>query len=311
MTDRELMIRAAWMYYHDNLTHAEIARRLHLSRVKVTRLLKRAREQGIVEIRVTQPMPPDLELSRQMEHRFGLEQAIVVSSTAPDALGQATAELLLYLMKGGLYIGFGWSSTVSRIASYIATQDKNSDCTIVDLIGTMVGEANPYSVSGSVADALKARLMPLAVPVMVSSRDARDTLLAEPSIAATLDAARRCDVAFVGVGEIGPTNTMVEIGQMEADKLHELEAHGAVGEMLIRYYDINGKAVINDTHERIIGLTLHELEQIPSVVLVAHGQHKVKALIGALNSGIASILITDIETATLLLAEPNTDLATQ
>ncbi|MEL6209782.1 MAG: sigma factor-like helix-turn-helix DNA-binding protein, partial [Pseudomonadota bacterium] len=46
--DDDLMVRAAWMYYHDDLTHAEIARKLGLSRVKVTRLLKRAREQGIV-----------------------------------------------------------------------------------------------------------------------------------------------------------------------------------------------------------------------------------------------------------------------
>ncbi len=291
------------MYYHDDLTHAEIARRLHLSRVKVTRLLKRAREQGIVEIRVTQPMPHDLNLSRQLESRFALKQAIVVSSTVPSALGRATADLLLYLMQQDIHIGFGWSSTVSQIAPFINMQNQTCACTIVDLIGTMVGEANPYSVSGSVADALKAKLMPLAVPVVVSSNEARDTLVAEPSIAATLDAARHCDVAFIGVGEIGPTNTMVEIGLMEPEKLRELEDHGAVGEILIRYYDVNGNAVKTEQHERTIGLTLDELCSIPNVVLVAHGKHKVRALLGALNTKVADILITDIVTAEGLLQQ--------
>ncbi|NJL94867.1 MAG: helix-turn-helix domain-containing protein [Anaerolineae bacterium] len=54
---QELMIRAAWMYYHDALTHQEIAEKLNTSRVKITRLLQQAREQGIVEIRVTAPLP--------------------------------------------------------------------------------------------------------------------------------------------------------------------------------------------------------------------------------------------------------------
>jgi DNA-binding transcriptional regulator LsrR (DeoR family) len=301
MNDYDYMVRAAWMYYEDELTHAQIARKLHLSRVKVTRLLKRAREQGIVEIRVMQPVPPDMEMSRQLEAAFGLQEAVVVASDTSEQLARAAAEMLLYLIESGQNIGFGWSSTVSQMATYVPRQDAPCDCTVVDLVGSMLGKANPYSVSGKIADALQAQLLPLAVPVMVSSAHAHDTLLAEPGIHNTIAAARSSRLAFVGVGEVGPTNTLVEIGYLPPRTMDDLQAAGAVGEMLMRYFDINGNPVPNDADERIIGLRLDDLRQIPNVVLVAYGNHKADALLGALRSGIPQTFITDMSTATLLL----------
>ena len=48
----DLLSRIAWMYYNDEMTQKEIADRLGLSRIKVLRLLKQAREEGIVEIKI-------------------------------------------------------------------------------------------------------------------------------------------------------------------------------------------------------------------------------------------------------------------
>ena len=301
MPNRDLMVRVAWMYYHNNLTHSQIAQKLHLSRIKVTRLLQQAREQGIVEIRVTQPMPPDLELSQALEDTFGLQQAIVVPFGTLDAVGQSTAELLLYLLKPGLQIGFGWSSTVSHMASYMNRPNKPIPITVVDLIGSMLGQLNPYSVSGLVADTLQSTFLPLAVPFVVSSAKVRDTLLAEASIATTLDVARHSDVAFVGVGEVERTSTLVEIGVLSPSKIDDLKSAGAVGEILMRYFDINGQPIQTDVDDRIIGLSWKELQQIANVILVANGVHKIKALAGALRSGIPSTLITGMPTAKALL----------
>lgn len=302
MQDYDLMIRAAWMYYNDDLTHAQIARKLHLNRVKVTRLLQRAREQGIVEIRVAQPLPPDLAVSRQLENHFGLQEAVVVTTDTPDGIGQAAADMLMYLIERERSVGFGWSSTVSQLANYLPPQPSLPPCTVVDLVGSMLGKGNPYSVSGRVAGALKATLYPLAVPVMVSSTEARETLIAEPSIHKALEAARACKVAFIGVGEVGATSTMVEVEFLTAAHMQTLERRGAVGEMLLHYFGIDGKPIASETDERVIGLTLDELRAIPNVVLVARGTHKTAAILGALRSGIPQTLITDMETALSLLS---------
>jgi DNA-binding transcriptional regulator LsrR (DeoR family) len=49
-TDMDATISAAWLYYHHDLTQAEIARQLQVSRPTVANLLARARGRGIVSI---------------------------------------------------------------------------------------------------------------------------------------------------------------------------------------------------------------------------------------------------------------------
>jgi DNA-binding transcriptional regulator LsrR (DeoR family) len=299
MSDHDLMVRAAWMYYTDDLTHAQIASKLQLSRVKVTRLLKRAREQGIVEIRVVHPMPPDLALSRQLEAAFPLGSAIVVPSS--DAMGQAAANLLLYLLTPDMRIGFGWSSTVSRLADYLPPQTEACQCTVIDLVGNMIGKANPYSISGRVADVLGAALMPLAVPVLLSSPEAREALLSEPSIRQTLAAGQESHLAFIGVGEVGQTSTLVQTGFLSQADMQALQQQGVVGDMLMHCFNADGEVVHNTASERLLGIDWEALKQIPNVVLMAHGPHKVQALRGALRSGVPKTLITDMPTAQALL----------
>ena len=55
------MVLASRLYYLDDLTQAEIARRLGTSRASVSRLLSEARRQGIVQIEISPPAPVDAE----------------------------------------------------------------------------------------------------------------------------------------------------------------------------------------------------------------------------------------------------------
>ena len=47
-SSEELLLRAAWFYYKDELTQDEIAKRLSVSRASVGRLIDRARKVGLV-----------------------------------------------------------------------------------------------------------------------------------------------------------------------------------------------------------------------------------------------------------------------
>ena len=52
MNHDDLLARLAWLYYIENLTQQEIGDRLNMPRVKVARLLKKARDEGIFEFRI-------------------------------------------------------------------------------------------------------------------------------------------------------------------------------------------------------------------------------------------------------------------
>src|SRR5690554_5039342 len=116
----EQMLLAAWLYYDEGFTHSQIAERLHVSRVKVTRLLQRARREGLVEIRITRPLPRIYQLQRRLEQRFGLRGAVVVPTAGTagatvEAVGRAAAEVVSRAMFAGCWLGVGWSRTVSRM----------------------------------------------------------------------------------------------------------------------------------------------------------------------------------------------------
>ena len=66
--DRDLLVQASRLYYELGETQSEVAARLGLTRPQVSRLLKRARAEGVVEIRIidgtTAASPAADELTR-------------------------------------------------------------------------------------------------------------------------------------------------------------------------------------------------------------------------------------------------------
>lgn len=75
-TREQLLAGVAWLYYEQGLTQAEIGARLGLSRITVNRLLKEARQSGIVEIRI-RPVSFDLPLVEAMGQSFLPEDTVL------------------------------------------------------------------------------------------------------------------------------------------------------------------------------------------------------------------------------------------
>ncbi len=303
----ELMVAAAWLYYHDGLTQEQVARALGISRVRVTRLLQRARREGIVQIKITRPLPIQYHLERELRRVFPLERAIVLRTRRTheetlDALGQAGAEYLQHVIFPGCRLGLGWSTTVSRMGPYLTPPSTHIPFTVHELAGSMVGQTNPYSISWRVAEIFQVPLEPLPVPILVESEAAREAVLQEPRIRQALDHARQCDIAFVGIGSTDEGSTLVRLGLLTQAQMNLLRERGAVGDMLMRYFDQEGRQVQLPWDNRLITLEWEDIKRIPQKVIMAVGRNKVPALLGALRGGLCHTLITDSETAENLLA---------
>src|SRR5687767_6533247 len=76
----EQITRAAWYYYNDGLTQNEVADMLGVSRIKVSRLLEKGRQTGLIELRINAPHAGCLTLQKQLISAFGLIDARVVPS---------------------------------------------------------------------------------------------------------------------------------------------------------------------------------------------------------------------------------------
>jgi DNA-binding transcriptional regulator LsrR (DeoR family) len=108
--------------------------------------------------------------------------------------------------------------------------------------------------------------------------------------------------SVVCIGVVSPGATVIQTGFLDLAAIDRLRARGAVGDISARYFDLEGKHVIGDVDERLMGLSWEDLRQLPNVVAVACGLDKTEAILGALRTGLLNCLITDDQTAMSLLS---------
>ncbi len=311
-SSEELLLRAAWFYYKDELTQDEIAKRLSLSRASVGRLLDRARRVGLVSIQLDTEYLNAFELSAELRRVFRLTEALVVPDHDKEPadhhainarVGLGGAQFLSTHLRPGGSLGVGWGETVSRV---IAGTNFGTvgPVHMVTLTGGVDGYL-PTIVSfkgetGNADQATTAAVIP--APIHASSPELAAALREEPTIQQVLKHACEVDQAIVGVGTPTLDATIAQLGYMNADDVRVLAEHKIVGDILGQFFDANGVVADLPLHDRRIGIELSDLKQIPKVVGVAGGMHKAEAILGALRGGYLDVLVTN-EIAAIRLLE--------
>ncbi len=306
------LVAIAYFYYIEGFTQEEVAARMNLSRIAVTRMLKRAREEDIVHVSIKRPLPSLYQLALSLERKYRLKAVRVVQTSASgeetmDAMGRAGAEFLTGFLRPGRRIGVAWSRTVSTILPHIRRPIKPVNCIINELAGTYLSPDVPYSVSWQLAEKLGVPLESIPVPVLVKTEQAKEIMLQEEMIRKALNHATLVDIALVGIGNIGNDSSLASAGFVTGEQIEEFKRMSAVGDILMRYFNSEGKHISMPFDSRIISLPWEQIKKLPFVVAMACGPSKIAAIRGALAGRIIHGLITDRRTAeTLLSAGPET-----
>ena len=304
----ELTIRAAWHYYVEGLTQAQVAAALRVSRAKVVRMLAAAREDGVVRIRVGAKGAAQVALERALIARFGLADAIVApapqgEASVAEVVGAAAATWLGEHMRDGTALGVGWGETLDAVARRIAPQPLER-AAVISLLGGMTHSRglNPSAVARRVADAFHAECYQLTAPLFVSDASMRAALWSEPGLSELRRRARRVDVALVSVGDTGAEATLFREGLLDRVQRERLLAAGAVGDVLGHFLDASGRPIEDPVAACVVALDLAELARVRSVVVASGGARKARALAAALKALPSATLITEESAASALLA---------
>ncbi len=306
---RRTLYKIAKAYYEDGLTQEQIGERLGLSRVKVSRMLQRAREEKVVQITVVAPHDSHADLERAVESKFGLDEAVIVSPPNEDreavvrALGPAGAQCLVRHLQGEEVLALTWGTTLLSVVDALPAQNWPGLRVVQMLGGLGRPEADVYGadLARRAAEAFGARLRIVPAPGIVASKMVRDALLADPQIYGTLELAARADVALVGIGQPSPGSVVMQAGILSKSDLARLHELGAVGDIALRFFDDGGRAVEHEINERIIGPTLEQVRGIRRVIGVAGGREKHEVVRAALRGALIDVLVTDQSTAEWLL----------
>jgi DNA-binding transcriptional regulator LsrR (DeoR family) len=309
--DPASLMRAAHLYYVEGRSQAEVATELATSRSNVSRMLAEAQRQGIVEIRIHDPSGRLRELEGKLAATFGLSEVRVAPrvTVSParieDRVGALAADLLLTGLKEPSTVALSWGRAL-QAAVYAVSGDQDHDVTLVQLLGgvSASNEISGQELVRELAVRLGASYQLLHAPAALESSAACRSLLVESSVAAALDRARAADVAVVGVGDphVGSSAAVLAAMNLSADEQAAFWAREPVGDLAGRYYAADGTPVEDVVNDRVVSVTLADLDRIPQVIGVATGRAKTNAVLGGLRGHHLDALVCDESLARSLLS---------
>jgi deoxyribonucleoside regulator len=315
----ERLAQAAYWYYVQDLSQAEVARRLGTSRSNVSRLLRAAREQGVVRFEIAYPIRRELALEDRLRARFqgrGVRDVIVAAGSqergAPRdspagvlAVARSAADWLEDNVRDGETLGLFWGETIKTMVD-VAHFDRRIDAHVIQLAGEWSNDPrlSGHNLVRDLASKFGGRYTYFNAPAVAASQADADALLAGPEVSGALEQARSADVAIVGVGAFptDTTRTFLELARATPDEIAEAETKRVVGQLAGRFFDDRGKQVELSLHGRVVSLELQDVREIKTIVVVASGENKGQAVLGALRGGLADVLIVDPPLAHALLA---------
>jgi DNA-binding transcriptional regulator LsrR (DeoR family) len=293
------------LYYMEGLTQTEIAKRLGFSTAKVNRLLLQAREQGYVNITIRTPFQQLFDIEERLKAVFGLQEAIVIPAVAEsgssplNALGAAAADFLLAHLHDGDVMGIGGGTAVNAVVQAIAPA-RPYKIEVVPLIGAVQGQitTDVNYLATHLAERLGGRAYQLHAPAFVESQEHSESLKSMGPVKEILDIARRANIPLVGVGMMDPeVSRFVQFTALSAgDMKHIANDCGGVGDVNAFVFDIEGRPCAQEYADRVIGVSLPEIKNIPFRIGMAATAAKTLPIYGALRGGYLHALVTD-ETA--------------
>ena len=299
--EEELMIKIAWYYYIENLTQQEIAKILGINRIKILRLLDKAKENGLINFQIRNSSAKRLNMENQFKEIFHLSDVLIIptvpsSDSLNDSLAQAASMYINQRLKDNSYINMGYGDTPSRILNYLA-QRSESPINVISLTGGV-----NYYLPNAQSNVFNARLHLIPSPLILSSAFIMEELKKEQAIQRIVNMALLSDFTVVGIGGVDTnTATIIKNAILTPDDYLFLTKQGAVGDILSHFIDINGNLIDTDLEKRLMNPALSDIEKFNNVIGVAGGVHKVEAVYATLVASYLDVLITDESTATSIL----------
>ena len=302
-----LRIRAAWMYFIEQMTQSEIADVLGVGRVSIVRMLADARTRNEVKIAIESELAEIVRLERALEKSFGLQRALVAPLSDPDAdpipaISATTGSFLSETMKSGMSVGVGWGRTLFATLPYISAKSL-SDFKVISLLGG-VGAArrfNPAEFAWRFAQAFQGEGYLIPAPAVVDSIETKVALIDRCGLNEILMMADSLDAVLVSVGGIASATTFYRGGFLSEAERENLSSRGAVGDVLFHFFDRHGDLLDHPINNLVMSVDVDRIKRAPLRILTSGGQDKIEALLGAMRLVEPTVLITDEESARRML----------
>lgn len=320
MKEESFLIRVVEMHYKQGLSQQEIANKLNISRTTVSRALSKAKDKGMVEIKINYPGGNRENLEERLEKKYGLKEVIIAYSKHEDQVDEEIAQqasaFLVRMMKNPMTIALTRGRSMQKMASQLAKNPRvkflNTDQVVVlptegqTNIPLHFSKEKRMSYSNfiveDIAKTLDAETYGMLCPLYVE-KETKKLLLKEKSIQSIFDLLGKADLSMMGIGDLSKEATMVVAGCVEEQSYEKLSKAGGVAEFMGHIINIDGTITSQDYEDCLISFGLDSLKKVPIRAGIAYGSDKKEAVKATLNGGYINVLITDTTVAEYLLED--------
>ena len=285
----KLLTKVAWYYYIEGYTQQEIGEYLSIPRLRVNRLLDKARKAGIIQFSVREGDSKRMIVERELITQFGLKESVA----------QAAAMYIHERLEKTGYINMGYGDTSSRILNHLA-----NICEFPVNVVSLTGGVN-YYLPNTRSSIFNAKLYLTPAPLLMASEDIVKAMEQEPSVKQIRHMATLAQMSIVGIGGVDSNATLLTNGTLNHSDVLLLSMQGAVGDMLCHFIDKDGNVIQSSLERRLMSTPLEQLKEMNNSIGVAGGSTKSEAILAALKGNYLDVLITDEATATNVLRLKN------
>lgn len=295
---------AAEMYYIYDMSQKEIADRLNVSRPWVSKLLKRAKETGVVRIEINSPLAGNPEIESRIRAKYHIPNITVIRPLVDrdyTNISVAAASYLISHVKSTDVIGVSWGMSIAHMIEHVVDMNLPG-VSIVPIVGGAGSDAVCLSNTNvtNLSEALGSECMLLHANACCSDLEEWRILMSNQRVREVIDLGEKADIALLGIGDLA--NSRILSGQYVSSRdLQQIRDKDVVGDIAFRFLTRDGEIADIDFNKRVIGCDIQKISKnAREVIAIAYGTEKADVIRAALKSGLITTLFTDLDTAALL-----------
>ena len=304
MQDIEQLFQIAQMYYEQNLTQEEISKKLYISRSNISRMLKQARDVGIVEIMVHYPFERKRRLEVEFKKRFDLDDIVIVdlsNCSGFELYSFTTRQAASYLnmqLNNESVLAVTCGNSILGVVHELHPKNYLPYMQVVPLLGSIETPniiLDGYYLVNQITETYKARARFIMAPFRVDDESMCSNIMKRPAVIETLTLAENATIMLTGIG------SKRQGGYLAKEESNDFFNHGAVGYIAGYYFDRGGNIIDKPEYYNKMICAGRKMFDIPSRIAVVADPVKSEATLAALRGNLINRLCTNSVVANEIL----------
>jgi deoxyribonucleoside regulator len=306
-----IALKAASYYFEQNKTLKEVARLLNVSESTVSRLIQRSKKEKIIEFVIRDPYKLCLDLEYRLLEKFDLKEVIIANASfdPEEDKKRVALEGARYLQREVTShdkLGIAWGGTMYYLVHYL-NPCQRTDTSFVTLHGSLSCcdyELDVQNLVSRMSMAFGGNYYSLSHAGLFESREELQTIKQDANVRHIFSLFEQLTISVSGMGSFYPEldSPLSRLEYLKPQELADLRDKGVYGDIILRFFDSQGKELDSDIRERTLAIDTETFKKIPRKIMVVSGVQKAKSLLAVLKGGLVDILIVDSKLAQAILS---------